>query len=233
MAPAVIYIVRHGETNANKGGIMQGQLDTILNSNGLAQAELVANALQNVKFDMAFCSDLSRAVKTAEVIIQYHPTVQLQKVEALRERVREKPHRYLLDLHSSRQQHMGDLQGLIYTPEAMTMHKDTIEKTPDFQGRAIQWWNALLQQLASLPAQEQPHNVLVVSHGGWIQTLVHTLEGSRKLTVAKGVSMGMGCLNVSITVIETDGGRKGKLIRYGDVSHLIAKAVASNVDELP
>ena len=68
MAPAVIYIVRHGETNANKGGIMQGQLDTILNSSGLAQAELVANALQNVKFDLAFCSDLSRAVKVLSIL---------------------------------------------------------------------------------------------------------------------------------------------------------------------
>lgn len=63
MARAVIYIVRHGETDANREHIIQGQLDTSLNANGLSQAQQVADALQSIPFDMAFSSDLSRAVK--------------------------------------------------------------------------------------------------------------------------------------------------------------------------
>lgn len=63
MAPAVIYIVRHGETDSNRSGIMQGHLDTHLNSEGLAQAQRVADVLKSIPFDIAFSSDLSRTVK--------------------------------------------------------------------------------------------------------------------------------------------------------------------------
>lgn len=63
MARARIYIVRHGETDENKTKIFQGQLDTLLNADGTEQAYRVAEALQHVQFDVAFTSDLSRAVK--------------------------------------------------------------------------------------------------------------------------------------------------------------------------
>lgn len=60
--PAVfVHIVRHGETTENNQGIMQGQLDTVLNEAGKAQAEIVAKALECVRFDHAFTSDLRRA----------------------------------------------------------------------------------------------------------------------------------------------------------------------------
>jgi len=212
MAPAVIYIVRHGETDANRDGILQGQLDTELNSSGFAQAQAVADALQSVPFDMAFCSDLSRAVKTAETIIRYHPTVQLNKVEALRER------------------HAGCLQGQVYSPEMLIMHKDTLEKSKDFHQRIDHWWNTMIQKLSSL--ENQLHNVLIVSHGGWIQALVNTLINTKELTVAKGVRTHGRLSNVCITVIETDGGGKGTLVKFGDVSHLVTEAVEGNVDEL-
>lgn len=61
-ARANVYLVRHGETDANRNKVIQGQLDTPLNEIGLEQARLVAHALQAVRFDAAFSSDLSRAV---------------------------------------------------------------------------------------------------------------------------------------------------------------------------
>jgi bisphosphoglycerate-dependent phosphoglycerate mutase len=62
MARAIIHIVRHGETDANRQKIFQGQLDTDLNANGLDQARQVADTLRSIPFDVAFSSDLSRAV---------------------------------------------------------------------------------------------------------------------------------------------------------------------------
>ena len=58
-----VYIVRHGETQENKDGIIQGQRDTSLNAVGLEQARLVGEALKGAKLGVAFSSDLSRAVK--------------------------------------------------------------------------------------------------------------------------------------------------------------------------
>ena len=58
-----VYIVRHGETQENRDGIIQGQQDTFLNAIGVEQARMVGEALKDVKFGIAFSSDLSRAVK--------------------------------------------------------------------------------------------------------------------------------------------------------------------------
>ena len=58
-----VYIVRHGETQENRDGIIQGQRDTFLNANGLEQARMVGDALKDAKLGIAFSSDLSRAVK--------------------------------------------------------------------------------------------------------------------------------------------------------------------------
>jgi len=82
-----IYIVRHGETEENKQKIIQGQLDTPLNSEGEKQANLVAKALRDIPFDVCYSSDLSRAASTAERILVHHSGVRLETPLALRERV--------------------------------------------------------------------------------------------------------------------------------------------------
>lgn len=58
-----VYIVRHGETQENRDGIIQGHRDTFLNAIGLEQARMVGEALKDAKLGIAFSSDLSRAVK--------------------------------------------------------------------------------------------------------------------------------------------------------------------------
>jgi probable phosphoglycerate mutase len=83
-----IYIVRHGETEENKQKIVQGQLDTPLNSEGEKQADLVGSALKHVPFDTCYSSDLVRAADTAKRILVHHPGVGVQTQIALRERVR-------------------------------------------------------------------------------------------------------------------------------------------------
>lgn len=64
-----IYLVRHGETDWNQAGKIQGQTDIDLNEQGFAQAEEAAERLKEVPFEIAFCSPLIRAVHTAETII--------------------------------------------------------------------------------------------------------------------------------------------------------------------
>lgn len=64
---ARIYIVRHGETDSNRNGIIQGQLDIPLNDMGVEQARQVAEALASVPFDIAYTSDLSRASAVSDV----------------------------------------------------------------------------------------------------------------------------------------------------------------------
>ena len=64
-----IYLVRHGETDWNQAGLLQGQTDIDLNAQGFAQAEEAAERLREVPFEIAFCSPLIRARHTAETIV--------------------------------------------------------------------------------------------------------------------------------------------------------------------
>ena len=83
-----VYIVRHGETDSNKQKIIQGHLDTILNSEGERQADLVAKALKNIPFNIVYSSDLKRAMGTAKRILEHHSGMEIQTDIAIRERVR-------------------------------------------------------------------------------------------------------------------------------------------------
>lgn len=65
-----VYIVRHGETQENREGVIQGQQDTFLNAIGLEQAKMVGEALKDAKLGIAFSSDLSRAVKVRVHLIR-------------------------------------------------------------------------------------------------------------------------------------------------------------------
>lgn len=66
---AKIYLVRHGETDANRKRIIQGHLDIPLSEIGLEQAALVASALRVIKFDIALSSDLSRATAVSTMTL--------------------------------------------------------------------------------------------------------------------------------------------------------------------
>ena len=64
-----IYIIRHGETDANKNKIMQGWLDKPLNENGIELAKEVGTNLKGIKFKEAFTSPLTRALETCKLVL--------------------------------------------------------------------------------------------------------------------------------------------------------------------
>lgn len=66
---ATFYIVRHGETEWNAQGLMQGHLDSPLTSTGEEQARELAQTLLAIHFDHVFSSDLLRARRTAELLV--------------------------------------------------------------------------------------------------------------------------------------------------------------------
>ncbi len=62
-----LYILRHGQTDKNKEKVLQGRLDTSLNSQGRAQAESVSEQIKNIQFDEIYVSPLNRAIETAMI----------------------------------------------------------------------------------------------------------------------------------------------------------------------
>ena len=64
----MIYIVRHGETDWNLLGKLQGSKDIPLNEKGRKQALLTKVELDNKEIDLIIASPLKRARETAEII---------------------------------------------------------------------------------------------------------------------------------------------------------------------
>lgn len=65
-----IYIIRHGETDLNEKGVLQGWLDEPLNPNGKNLASIVGQKLKGIHFDNCISSPLLRAKETVEIIIR-------------------------------------------------------------------------------------------------------------------------------------------------------------------
>jgi len=60
-----IYLIRHGETEFNKDGIVQGSgIDSSLNENGIKQAKLFYNSYKHVDFDHVYVSALKRTYES-------------------------------------------------------------------------------------------------------------------------------------------------------------------------
>lgn len=70
---SVFYLIRHGETYANKLNIMQGTLNseiTKLTIRGQREASKYKNLLQEYEIDKVFTSPLARAIATSQIICQ-------------------------------------------------------------------------------------------------------------------------------------------------------------------
>ena len=65
-----IYLVRHGQTDANKNRIVQGRIDNPLNPEGISQARETGRYFRenDIRFDIVVASPLERAFKTAQLI---------------------------------------------------------------------------------------------------------------------------------------------------------------------
>lgn len=63
-----ILLTRHGQTEWNVLGKVQGRADIKLNEKGIQQAKETGKALNEEKIDLIICSPLKRAKQTAEII---------------------------------------------------------------------------------------------------------------------------------------------------------------------
>lgn len=62
-----IYVMRHGQTEYNRNGILQGRrIDAPLNKTGRAQARAFYNYYGKTAFDLVITSDLKRSIESVE-----------------------------------------------------------------------------------------------------------------------------------------------------------------------
>lgn len=157
-----LVLLRHGQTDHNINGRMQGHLDSVLTDIGRAQAEAVAPAIAALKPDLVISSDLSRAVDTAEQV-----SAATGLPIKLDERLRET--------------HLGDWQGLTVT-EVEEFYPGAIAQWRADPGYAPPGGESRFEVVRrSMPVIEEldeeldgpsDSTVVLVAHGGLLAGLV-------------------------------------------------------------
>ena len=155
-----IILVRHGETEANYNGIMQGQmLNYSLNDRGVRQAQALKNKLKDTKIDICFTSPLARAWQTAMILVG--DRVEIKEDRRLIER-------YLGEYEGSRKES--------YDPKK---YWDYFLNSTDGDVESIQ--TLILRSkdfLEEIYEKYKDSTVLVVSHSAIIRALHHLIKNT-------------------------------------------------------
>lgn len=197
-----LVLVRHGETDWNAQGRIQGQLDIPLNATGLAQAAALGARLAEQHFDAIYVSDLERALQTAR------PVAQLGRREIRREpRLRERHFGALQGLTAEEAQRQQPLVWQDYKVRRLEADLGGGESLQQFSRRVVEWVGRMLEAHAG-------GKVLLVSHGGVLDMAYRHATG-----MPLHVPRDFPIYNASVNILLRNGAR-WEIAAWGDISHL-------------
>lgn len=160
-----LHLIRHGETNWNAEGRIQGQMESVLTELGRHQATQLQDKLRAFDFDRVFCSASVRARQTAEIALQ-HVEQPVSYLDTLKEI-------YLARWEGQLYAEIEEIDPLAiyaFRHEPHNFNVKGAETFADLQQRAL---NAVTTIVASCHGQE----VAIVSHGAWIKAVLSHYEG--------------------------------------------------------
>lgn len=162
------YIVRHGETEFNVKGIMQGNVvDSSLTKKGEEQARNIAKELFRIHFDHAFSSDLLRAKRTAD-IITLEKKLAVKTTQALREQSYGRHEGKPIKTFERELKKLFEIYEKLTDDKKMNFH---FEKGMETDAQTVYRFLTFLREIA---IAYRGKNILVVSHGDAIKYfLIH------------------------------------------------------------
>jgi probable phosphoglycerate mutase len=185
--------IRHGTTEWNLAGRMQGQMDTELAEVGAWQAQQLAVRLKSETWDGIVSSDLIRARQTAQTIADVTGIPFVDVDARLRER------------------HFGQLEGTTLDDRLARWGDDWRELDLGMESDEdlLKRWFTFLEELE---AQHSGKRILIVSHGGYIAPVLEFMLGepvashinNTSLTVMKRGISAWNCLLINCTAHLTE-----------------------------
>ncbi|WP_200551579.1 adenosylcobalamin/alpha-ribazole phosphatase [Kosakonia sp. LAM2021] len=159
-----LWLIRHGETEANVAGLYSGHSPTPLTPKGLAQAEALRDLLASVPFDYVLCSELERAQQTAARVLESR-TLTVHTTPLLNE----------MFFGDWEMRHHRDLTR--EDPESYTAWCTDWQHAVPTNGEGFQAFSARIEQVIALLAdiKSQHKNVLIASHQGVLSLLIARL----------------------------------------------------------
>ena len=143
-----ICLVRHGETDWNKLGRLQGSSDIPLNETGMMQASLAAQALKDKGYELVITSPLTRAKQTAQMIADLSG-LSLIEMDAFKERC------------------FGDAEGLLKEEREQLYPDNKFPNLESYKDLATRLRKGLTE-ITKLPYEQ----VIVVAHGAAINCIL-------------------------------------------------------------
>jgi 2,3-bisphosphoglycerate-dependent phosphoglycerate mutase len=198
-----LIAVRHGETEWNKTGKHQGHLNSDLTELGVRQAQAIAHGVSKFSIDEFYCSDLGRAVHTAEIISQnigkeFVPDARL------------------------REQNLGILQGSTRAAFASQYPEEFSQwesHDPDYRipgGESLrEKFSRSIQCVEDLSKTHCGKSILIVTHGGVLSCFMH-----KALCIPLTQKRTFSLLNGSVNIFSISETMKWRLEVWGDVSHM-------------
>lgn len=155
-----IFLIRHGETEWNRQGKLQGQSNVNLSPEGVHQAQMLAEYAYFKHADAIYSSDLHRAAATAEILAKKFG-LRVRKMPELRET------------------NFGEWEGKSISELAEKYPKDfgkfftAPEKFQPPQGESFLSSQArIINAMDRITANHDNENIIVVSHGAVIRLLL-------------------------------------------------------------
>lgn len=203
-----ILLIRHGQTDSNAGGILQGHLPVPLNDVGHEQARRLADRLRRhaPPVDALISSDLRRAVETAA------PLEQALGLSADYDAVwRER------GFGSFEGRTIGDTE--IWRAASGTLDPPGAEPIPALRDRVATALEAVVRRHAARRC------VAIVTHGGVVRTVLQLFADGRLMLTAGHTQPDVSPIaNASIAhlsvVSDEDGEVSWRIDRVNDTDHL-------------
>lgn len=194
-----LILTRHGETEENIAGIMQGHLPGKLSNSGIEQARKLALRLKDEKIDFIFSSDLARASDTAKEIIKFHPNVPVRFVKELRER-------NLGEFQGKKKSELGFGEGQL---AASILEPRDGEALEELYNRAKSFLDKVISEHCN-------DSVLFVGHNAINKTLIAVITGKKYNEIRDMENHG----NTSVSIFEVDKNMNHEIICFNCTKHL-------------
>lgn len=153
-----IYLIRHGETDWNLQGKIQGREDIPLNDTGRMQAKKCADALHNTSVKIIVTSPLARAIETSNIISKSFPGAKVIIDDDLIER------------------DFGNMSGMTYDRRKYFDrfgNEETMEPLDKLSKRLLECIHKYVEEYGG-------QDIVMVSHGAAINSLIMVLSEGEK-----------------------------------------------------
>lgn len=198
-----LYLIRHGQTEANVRHQLAGHTDVPLDTLGESQARQVGVRMSQVGLQAIVSSPLLRARRTADAVASHH-------------RLTPREDARLKEIHFGHVEGLTISQAAATFPEIMTLDEDpdNVEFAWPGGDRRIDFHARVFGAFGEVATSHLNQQIAVVAHGGVITSIIAQLEGGSPNDFER-----YAIANCSVTHIEVT--QQGSMLHLiNDYSHL-------------